>query len=172
MAKSFRWNNIVLTEEEAGTNTPGTSGWKVKGKVIMADTLETHSGKAKSESAGPVLEAARQFARAITRSGAYKEYLAAHDSLQSDADAKAMFSEHQRRSQYVQMAAQWGGEREQDRAALERLEQQMAGNAAITRYRESQRRLIEELRELNEQMKSELGFDVAAMARPHDCNCG
>lgn len=138
----------------------------------MADTVETRQETGQAEAGVPISEAAEKFASAIANTGAYREYIAAYEALQGDTEAKALFSEHQRRSRYVQMAAQWGGEREQDRAAIEQLERQMNDNATIARYRESQRRLIEELRELNEFMASELGFDPAAMARPHSCGCG
>ncbi len=116
-------------------------------------------------------DVAAQFADAVAAGAAYREYQAAYEALQDDADAKALFAEYQRRSNYLQAAGQWGGVREQDEAELERLEREMSEHSTIARYRASQAALVEELRELNAIMGEELGIDLAAMVRPSSCGC-
>lgn len=116
-------------------------------------------------------EAAAKLADAIAAGAVYREYRAAYEALQRDADAKALFAEYQRRNNYVQAAGQWGGVRDQDRAELERLEREMSENETIARYRASQAALVEELQELNATMGEELGMDFAAMVRPSSCGC-
>ena len=117
-------------------------------------------------------DAADRFAEAVVASNTYREYEAAAAALEDDSAAKELLGEYQRRSRYVQMSSQWGGEREQDRAELERLEREMNENQIIARYRRSQQELVEELQEVNEFMTGELGLDFASLVRPQSCGCG
>ncbi len=133
----------------------------------MSDTTDI----AKQGESTAIEEAAAEYANAIASGAAYREYQAAYEALQHDAEAMALFAEYQRRNNYVQAAGQWGGVREQDRAELERLEREMNANETIARYRESQSALVEEMQELNAIMSDELGFDLAAMVRPSSCGC-
>lgn len=117
-------------------------------------------------------DAADRFVESVMASKAYCEYEAAAAALEEDSAAKELLGEYQRRSRYVQMASQWGGEREQDRAELGRLEREMNENETIGRYRRSQQELVRELREVNEFMTGELGIDFASLVRPQSCGCG
>lgn len=152
----------------------------------MADTAQKlhneGAGVADAERAAPdagsaidgiksASEAATALAEAIASSEAFREYEAARDAMHGDGEAKELFSEYQRRSRYLQMAGQWGGERDQDRATIEQLEKQMAENEAITRYRTAQERLVSELQELNALTTQEMGFDIASMISPSSCGC-
>ncbi len=140
----------------------------------MSDSTitDTNAGNVSTPTERSALEeVAAQYADAIAAGAAYREYQAAYEALQQDANAKALFAEYQRRSNYVQAAGQWGGVREQDGAELERLEREMSEHSTIARYRASQTALVEELRELNAIMGEELGIDFAAMVRPSSCGC-
>ena len=131
----------------------------------MSDTTQMTETQA-------LTDATDRFAEAVVASNAYREYEAAAAALEEDSAAKELLAEYQRRSRYIQMASQWGGEREQDRAELERLERDMSDNAVIGRYRRSQQELVNELREVNEFMTGELGIDFASLVRPQSCGCG
>ncbi len=131
----------------------------------MSDTTQT-TGNA------TITDAADRFAEAVMASSAYREYEAAAGALEEDSAAKELLAEYQRRSRYIQMSSQWGGEREQDRAELQRLEREMADNPVIARYRQSQKQLVQELQEVNEFMTGELGLDFASLVRPQSCGCG
>ncbi|MFP4644246.1 MAG: YlbF family regulator [Spirochaetales bacterium] len=131
----------------------------------MSDTTEMTATEA-------LTDAADRFAEAVVASNAYREYEAASAALEKNSAAKELLSEYKRRSRYIEMASQWGGERDQDRAELERLEREMSDNAIIGRYMLSQQQLVSELREVNEFMTGELGIDLASLVRPQSCGCG
>lgn len=124
------------------------------------------------EAAQGLRAAARELAKSIAGSECYREFERAQDAFQADPEARRIFEEFLATERNARLAESWGGLTEEERRWVEELRMTMSSNETLKRRFDAQERFIAVLKEVNELMAAQLGFDLAAMARPATGCCG
>lgn len=125
----------------------------------MAEQTQTTTRKA-------ILDAARELARSVAETEAYRGFEAASDAFRADPEARELLGQFQSMAQQVQMAASWGGSTQADREKLESAQARMVENDTLRRYLNAQEALVAQLKELDSFLTNRLGFDFADMTKP------
>lgn len=117
-------------------------------------------------------QAARSFVKAITATASYQAFEQAQNRLNTDEEACKMLNALEAAEQRARLSSSWGGLPKRENQKLELLREETYKQPTILAFIEAQNELIEELRELNQYMTENLGFDFADMTKPQTGCCG
>ncbi|WP_159438754.1 YlbF family regulator [Alkalispirochaeta americana] len=112
-----------------------------------------------------IATAAQAFAAGLSETPEYREYEAASEAYQQDAEARDLLRTFQMAQEQTQRTTAWGGTAD-DAQTLEDLRSQVTSNAVLSRFFASQENLVHLLKETNTYMTERLGFDFATLTKP------
>lgn len=113
-----------------------------------------------------VLNASIRLAQAIGKSAQFWRYKKISEKIVKDQEAQRLFSEFQAVQQMLQMTQSWGRASDKDIEHLERMKNQLFANPTLKEYLESQEDLVGMLKELNDFISENLGFNFANLTKP------
>jgi cell fate (sporulation/competence/biofilm development) regulator YlbF (YheA/YmcA/DUF963 family) len=101
--------------------------------------------------------ALREFLDVLGESETYRQFVAADEALQEDADAMALLREYQRKQQQMQR----GGFDESVMEELKELQTEMSNTETIQRQQAAQAELVDLLQQTNDVISEEIGEEFA-----------
>ena len=117
-----------------------------------------------------VMEAAREFGRALADCEECRAVEKAQEALRKDGEARRLLSEYQSMPHSIQMAKMWGRRGPKDELdELKKLEEKIDNNPLIKNFSEAQKNFQEMLGNLNAEISGLLGVDFVANSSTGCC---
>ena len=117
-------------------------------------------------------EVGKKLGVAIVATAEYQEFTEAERRYQDDGHARQLLGQYQEARQTVQLMQQLRSDATQEARRLEDLQKTLESNQTLTRYIDTQEKLIALLRELNELISERLNLDFAGLTKPKTGCCG